>query len=133
MSDLFHADVPESFIRRAWNTMATAPQHTFQILTKRGEPARPYVVRMMEFKRCDLERTPMAIGESKTERIEVRTTPSVKALLDAGVNAAEDALVNQRVFRVDAARWRAFQGVLDRPVSGKLRLTRLLADKSVLE
>ena len=149
MSDLFHADVPESFIRRAWNTMATAPQHTFQILTKRGEPARPYVVRMMEFKRSDLERTPMAIGESKTERIEVRTTPSVKALLqrvagashknitdfllDAGVNAAEDAGVNQRVFRVDAARWRAFQGVLDRPVSGKLRLARLLADKSVLE
>ena len=35
MSDLFHADVPEPFIRRVWNTMAAAPQHTFQILTKR--------------------------------------------------------------------------------------------------
>ena len=91
----------------------------------------------------------MAIGESKTERIEVRTTPSVKALLqrvaaashknvtdfllDAGINAAEDALADRRVFRLDEARWRAFQDVLDRPVSGKPRLARLLADKSVLE
>ena len=91
----------------------------------------------------------MAISESKTERIEVRTTPSVKALLqrvatashknvtdfllDAGVNAAEDALANQRVFRLDETRWRAFQDVLDRPVADKPRLARLLADKSVLE
>ena len=28
MSDLFHAEVPEPFIRRVWNTMAAAPQHT---------------------------------------------------------------------------------------------------------
>lgn len=91
----------------------------------------------------------MAIGESKTERIEVRTTPSVKALLqrvaaqshknvtefllDAGLNAAEDALANQRIFRLDEARWRAFQNVLDRPAAAKPRLARLLAGKSVLE
>lgn len=34
-SDLFHADVPDEFIARVWAVMALAPQHTFQILTKR--------------------------------------------------------------------------------------------------
>ena len=34
-SDLFHADVTDEFIARVWAVMALAPQHTFQILTKR--------------------------------------------------------------------------------------------------
>jgi len=37
MSDLFHDGVPEEFIRRVWEVMAQARQHTFQILTKRPE------------------------------------------------------------------------------------------------
>ena len=37
MSDLFHPDVPESFIAKVWKTMAAGRQHTFQILTKRPE------------------------------------------------------------------------------------------------
>lgn len=39
MSDLFHKDVPETFIRSVWRTMATAEQHTFQVLTKRPQRA----------------------------------------------------------------------------------------------
>jgi protein gp37 len=35
MSDLFHREVPEAFIRRVFDVMARAPQHQFQILTKR--------------------------------------------------------------------------------------------------
>ncbi|AJA43370.1 hypothetical protein VC60_gp69 [Mycobacterium phage Sbash] len=35
MSDLFHDDVPESFIGSVFDVMAKCPQHTFQILTKR--------------------------------------------------------------------------------------------------
>src|SRR5690606_36409165 len=34
MSDLFHEDVPEEFIRAVWRTMAATPRHTYQILTK---------------------------------------------------------------------------------------------------
>ncbi|WP_053764438.1 DUF5131 family protein [Leptospirillum ferriphilum] len=41
MSDLFHPDVPEDFIRAVFAIMAVATWHTFQILTKRPE-------RMME-------------------------------------------------------------------------------------
>ena len=37
MSDLFHELVPLSFIERVFDVMATADQHTFQILTKRHE------------------------------------------------------------------------------------------------
>jgi protein gp37 len=37
MSDLFHAGIPEAFIAQVWATMAAAPQHTFQCLTKRAE------------------------------------------------------------------------------------------------
>ena len=42
MSDLFHEKVPFEYIRRVFEVMAHAPQHTFQVLTKRAE-------RMAEF------------------------------------------------------------------------------------
>ena len=91
----------------------------------------------------------MSIAEAKSERIEVRTTPSMKALLqraaisshksitefllEAGMSAAEDALINRRLFRLNDEQWQAFQDVLDRPVTEKPRLARLMARKSVLE
>jgi protein gp37 len=37
MSDLFHADVPDTYLRDVFDVMRTASQHTFQILTKRAE------------------------------------------------------------------------------------------------
>jgi protein gp37 len=37
MSDLFHADVPDAFIRRVFDVMVECSQHQFQILTKRAE------------------------------------------------------------------------------------------------
>lgn len=37
MSDLFHKDVPDEFIRRCFQTMKTASQHHYQVLTKRPE------------------------------------------------------------------------------------------------
>ncbi len=91
----------------------------------------------------------MHIAETRSERIEVKTTPSVKALLrraassahmnvtefllDAGIKAAEDTLADRRVFRLDDRRWKEFQHVLDRPVVNKPRLAGLLSEKSVLE
>ena len=37
MSDLFHPDVPDSFIKQVFDVMEQAPQHRFQVLTKRPE------------------------------------------------------------------------------------------------
>jgi len=42
MSDLFHEQVPDTFIREVFEKMASLPRHTFQVLTKRPE-------RMMEW------------------------------------------------------------------------------------
>ena len=39
MSDLFHDDVPDSFIQAVFDTIENAAQHTFQVLTKRPERA----------------------------------------------------------------------------------------------
>ena len=85
----------------------------------------------------------------KSERIEVRTTPSIKALLqraasfshknvtefllEAGIKAAEEALLDRRVFRLNDEQWQAFQDMLDRPVTHKPALAKLLSEKSVLE
>jgi protein gp37 len=37
MSDLFHPNVPTSFVEKVWASMARVPRHTFQILTKRPD------------------------------------------------------------------------------------------------
>ena len=40
MSDLFHAQVPVTFIRQVFDVMAATPQHTYQVLTKRARRLR---------------------------------------------------------------------------------------------
>jgi len=42
MSDLFHKDVPLTFIKRVFKVMNDCPQHTFQVLTKRPEIAAAF-------------------------------------------------------------------------------------------
>jgi protein gp37 len=37
MGDLFHADVPASFISRVFDVMVSCPHHMFQVLTKRSK------------------------------------------------------------------------------------------------
>jgi len=85
----------------------------------------------------------------KSGRIELRTTAESKELLqraaaatgktitdfvlEAGLGAAERALLDRRLFRLDEAQWAEFHRVLDRPTTRKPRLRRLLAGKSVLE
>lgn len=41
--DLFHESVPDAWIDRVFAVMALAPQHTFQVLTKRAERMREYL------------------------------------------------------------------------------------------
>jgi protein gp37 len=42
MSDLFHEAVPDSYIDKVFAVMALAPQHTFQVLTKRADRMQDY-------------------------------------------------------------------------------------------
>lgn len=85
---------------------------------------------------------------SKTERIDVRSSTSVKQLLqeaagachknvsefllDAGVTAAAQTLADRRQFVLDDAQWQAFQEALDRPVQSKPRLKKLLHESGAL-
>lgn len=48
MSDLFHEKVPDEWIDRIFAVMALAPQHTFQVLTKRPERMRAYFANRRE-------------------------------------------------------------------------------------
>ena len=43
MGDLFHEDVPDEWIDKVFAVMALAPQHTFQVLTKRAARMREYI------------------------------------------------------------------------------------------
>ncbi len=86
---------------------------------------------------------------SKTERIDVRASSSVKQLLqeaarachknvsefllDAGVTAAAQTLADRRQFTLDKAQWQAFQEALDRPVQVKKRLKKLLREPGALD
>lgn len=88
------------------------------------------------------------VNLSKTERIDVRASSSVKLLLqeaarachknvsefllDAGVLAANQALADRRHFSLDEAQWRAFEQALDRPVQAKPRLKQLLSEPGLL-
>lgn len=54
MSDLFHKDIPESFVDRVFNTMEAADWHTFQVLTKRSSLMRTYLRKRYDGKRGPL-------------------------------------------------------------------------------
>lgn len=54
MGDLFHEDCPDAWIDQVFAVMALAPQHIFQVLTKRAERMRAYF--------DDAEHRAMAIG-----------------------------------------------------------------------
>jgi len=48
MGDLFHEDVPGSFVQAAYTTMAKARQHTFLVLTKRAKRMADITTGMIE-------------------------------------------------------------------------------------
>ena len=62
MSDLFHADVPDEYIAKVFAVMALAPQHTFQVLTKRHGRMRSLLSswQFREALRCELGRPDLA-------------------------------------------------------------------------
>lgn len=49
MSDLFHEHVADEWIDKIFAVMALCPQHTFQILTKRAERMRAYMIEQKKY------------------------------------------------------------------------------------
>jgi len=56
MSDLFHEALPDEAIDRIFAVMARAPQHTFQVLTKRPERMRTYMRGFIDARGCHASR-----------------------------------------------------------------------------
>jgi uncharacterized protein (DUF1778 family) len=89
-----------------------------------------------------------ALSHPKSERIDVRASAPVKQLLqeaarvahknvsefllDAGINAANQALADRTRFELSEENWLAFQAALDRPVTAKPKLQKLLSEPGLL-
>ncbi|HUY95265.1 MAG TPA: DUF1778 domain-containing protein [Terracidiphilus sp.] len=82
------------------------------------------------------------MAERRTEKLDVRVSPSTKAKLQAAAAAAqrtlsefvmesalaraEEALADRRIFGLDAERWAAFQAALEAPPRRLPKLQALL-------
>ena len=87
--------------------------------------------------------------ESRSERVDLRMTPSAKQtlmqaanasnktltefLLDSGLHAAYDTLADRRTFVLDEQRWDEFMAALDAPPEENPRLRALLRRKPAWE
>lgn len=87
--------------------------------------------------------------ERRTEKLDVRVSPSAKAKLQAAASAAhrsmsdfvmesalsraEETLADRRVFGLGAEKWTAFQKALDAPPRPLPRLQRLLDEPAFFD
>lgn len=91
----------------------------------------------------------MPVAEKRTEKLDLRLTPSAKRILRTAAEAAgrpvsefvlesalaraEETLPDRRRFGLDAEQWAAFQAVLDAAPRRAPRLAKLLREPSVIE
>jgi len=87
--------------------------------------------------------------ETRTEKVDLRLTPSAKLTLQAAAAAARrsvsefvlesalaraaETLPDRRVFKLNDEQWAAFQAALDAPPRPVPRMKRLLLEPSVFE
>lgn len=64
---------------------------------------------------------------------EVEGTDLTNFTVTATLAHARDVLADRRLFMLDDAAWSEFASVLDRPVSRKPRLAKLLAEPSIFD
>ena len=86
---------------------------------------------------------------AKSERIDLRVSPTIKRLLQeaaaaahqtvteflvhSGITLAEETLADRRVFSLNSEKWEEFVAALDAPPQDNPRLRKLLAEPSVFE
>lgn len=119
MGDLFHEDVPDDWIDQVFAVMALAPQHTFQVLTKRAGRMREYMdaehkvaAQMLEF--CKKGQAPLP-GTFRWP------LPNVWL----GVSAEDQARADERIPHLLATP-AAIRFVSAEPLLGQVDLTRQL-------
>jgi uncharacterized protein (DUF1778 family) len=91
----------------------------------------------------------MSAGTKRTEKLDLRLTPSAKRalqraaqathktvsdfVLESALTRADSVLADRQVFRLDARRWKAFMDALDAPRRPRPRLAKLLSEPSILD
>lgn len=122
-NDLFHEDVPDDFIDRAFAVMALCPQHTFMVLTKRPERMREYFMpRRTGRPRPDIVASEKAYIENKPalERNIVWPLPNVWL----GVTAENQEQADKRIpFLLQTPSAKRFVSV--EPMLGAVGLTSI--------
>ncbi|HID69923.1 MAG TPA: phage Gp37/Gp68 family protein [Desulfobacterales bacterium] len=100
MSDLFHEEIPDSYLLKVLTVIRQSPQHTFQILTKRAE-------RMETFFAC--EKPPQNVWLGVTVENREHGLPRIEILrrISAAVRfvSAEPLLEDLGVFNIDGIHW----------------------------
>lgn len=106
MGDLFHESVPDEWIDRVFAVMALAPQHTFQVLTKRSARMRAYFEgRRANFGRASSVLAMMAHPLSEDDHeyavdvLDLADLPDGRPLSNVwlGVSAEDQRRANERV------------------------------------
>lgn len=99
MSDLFHEDVPEDFIDRVFAVMSLCPQHTFQVLTKRPERMRDYMLedRAEETVEERIDDYALIIYDRHRPRLKATHPPWPFANVLLGVSVEDQATADERI------------------------------------
>ncbi|MGX9981933.1 phage Gp37/Gp68 family protein [Methylobacterium fujisawaense] len=128
MSDLFHESVPDAWIDRVFAVMALAPQHTFQVLTKRARRMRAYCARRDERGRHP-SMTDAALmaatGRWNTPARDLRRWPLPNVWL--GVSAEDQRRADERVPELLATP-AAVRFVSAEPLLGSIDFTAIAID-----
>lgn len=98
MSDLFHEDVPDEFIDHVFAVMAQARKHTFQVLTKRPDRMRVFMLRWpVGSAVAALPRIPSYTEMTKDDLIDVRHTFWPLPNVWLGVSVEDQKAADERI------------------------------------
>ncbi|MFM7395141.1 MAG: DUF1778 domain-containing protein [Cyanobium sp.] len=91
----------------------------------------------------------MAASPTRSEKLDLRLTPSAKAtlqraaaaaqrsvsefVLESALERADEALIERRRFGLDETQWQVFLAALDAPTRRHPRMERLLQEPGVFE
>lgn len=127
-SDLFHEGVPDEVIDRVFAVMALCPQHTFQVLTKRPERMRDYLLSRNGMGNDEICRAINTIPYPLGNRSGALEMPLPNVWL--GVSVEDQPRADERIpLLLDtpaAVRW-----ISGEPMLGSIDLARWLATANV--
>ena len=134
MGDLFKESVPDAWIDRVFAVMALAPQHQFQLLTKRSKRMREYMTNAGAYDRILRAAEPFRAANGALCRIPI-SNPMDAAFwphLWLGVSAEDQARADERVPDLLATP-AAVRFISAEPLLGALRLHEIRSEGRTID